>query len=482
MPRPRRFRAHLLTAAMIALIALGVSSPVSAHNSLVSSDPADGATLDVSPVQITWVFENPVPLETLTVTLVDPTGARSEITGSTHGPNGETEVVTPLPVLQPGANSLRWRLVSADGHPITGRVEVTITGSTATTAAAPPTTPTPASPAVTIPATTLPDTVTTPAAGDPASEAGDGAFTTPSALRWILRFASYLAIVAVVGILLVSGTVWGGAVTHPVTRRILGQSLVATAALGVVHLLVVASDISGDAPWSALGSIDAATTTYAGMAFALRVVLSLALWIVLFRYRIAHRDVYWTAVALPALGLLGTWAFAGHSRSMRWPATGVVTDVAHHAAAATWIAGLAIVAWIIIPGLAPDVRTPALQRFSRVAAASVAILAITGLVQTVRLTGNPARLLDGGHGRYLLVKLVALVVMLALANANRQRLSRRADDTGDPHEIGTLRRTVLGEFAIGLAIIAITAALVVSPPATSEGAGASDLPVVNYTM
>ena len=89
---------------------------------------------------------------------------------------------------------------------------------------------------------------------------------------------------------------------------------------------------------------------------------------------------------------------------------------------------------------------------------------------------------DRNNGRYLLVKLVALVVMLALANANRQRLSRRADDTGDPHEIGTLRRTVLGEFAIGLAIIAITAALVVSPPATSEGAGASDLPVVNYTM
>lgn len=463
---------------MIALTALLPSSPVSAHNSLVSSDPADGATLDTSPAAITWVFDNPVPLETLTVTLVDPTGARSEITGSAHGPNGETEVVTPLPPLQPGANSLRWRLVSADGHAITGRVEVTITDPPTTTLAASPTT----SPTVTTPPATVPESVITPA-GD-APDVGDGTFSTPSALRWMLRFASYLAIAAVVGILLVSGSVWGGAATHPIARRILEQSLLATAVLGLAQLLVVASDVSGDAPWSAVGSIDAATTTYAGMAFALRVVLALALWVVLFRYRIVHRDVYWTAVALPALGMLGTWAFAGHSRSMRWPATGVVTDVAHHAAAATWIAGLAIVAWIVIPGLSPEARTPALHRFSRVAATSVAVLAITGLVQTLRLTGNPANLLDGGHGRLLLVKLVALGIMLGLANANRQRLRRRADAAGHGPEVGALRRTVFAEFAIGIAIIAITAALVVSPPATSDAAPAptEDTAGVNYTM
>lgn len=464
---------------MIALTALLPSSPVSAHNSLVSSDPADGATLDVAPSQITWVFDNPVPLETLTVTLVDPAGARSEITGSAHGPNGETEVVTPLPPLQPGANSLRWRLVSADGHAITGRVEVTITTAPTTTVAATPTTSPTTSPTVTTPTTTVPESVITPA-----GDVGDGTFSTPSTLRWMLRFASYVAIAAVVGILLVSGTVWGGAATHPIARRILEQSLLATAVLGVAQLLVVASDVSGDAPWSALGSIDAATATYAGMAFALRIVLALALWVVLFRYRIVHRDVYWTAVALPALGMLGTWAFAGHSRSMRWPATGVVTDVAHHAAAATWIAGLAIVAWIVIPGLSPEARTPAIHRFSRVAATSVAVLAITGLVQTLRLTGNPTRLLDGGHGRLLLVKLVALGVMLGLANANRQRLRRRADAAGHGPEVGALRRTVLAEFAIGIAIIAITAALVVSPPATSDAAGAAagDSIGVNYTM
>lgn len=468
---------------MVALGALSPSEPASAHNSLVSSDPADGATLVAAPTQITWVFDNPVPLETLTVTLIDPTGARSEITGSTHGPNGDTEVVTPLPAIGPGPISLRWRLVSSDGHAITGRVDVTVAAPTATT---PTTAATPPAPAAD-PATTPTTPGATPSSEGVSLDVADGSFSTPSAVRWTLRFASYLAIVAIVGILLVSATVWSGAATHPVPRRILEQALIATSILGFVQLLVVASDVGGDAPWSALGSIDAATTTYAGMAFALRVVLAVALWLVLFRYRIVHRDVYWTAVTLPALGLLGTWAFAGHSRSMRWPAAGVVTDIAHHAAAATWIAGLAVVAWIVIPGLAHDARTPALRRFSRVAATSVAVLALTGLVQTLRLTGSPAGLIDTGHGRYLLVKLIALAAMLALANANRQRLHRqlRRDAGGDGHDVGVLRRTVLAEFGIGIAIIAITAALVVSPPATSDDppGDASGTPKpVNYTM
>ena len=64
------------------------------------------------------------------------------------------------------------------------------------------------------------------------------------------------------------------------------------------------------------------------MAFALRMTLASVMWIVLFRASIVHREVYWTAVSLPGLGLLGTWAFAGHARSMRWPAVGVITDVA----------------------------------------------------------------------------------------------------------------------------------------------------------
>ncbi len=449
-----------------------------AHNTLLSSDPADGAALSLASSQITWVFDNPVPLETMTVTLIDATGARSDLSGSTHGAAGDTEVITPLPTLQPGPVSLRWRLVGPDGHPITGRVDFTVTAPTPTTID---------SAATTVPnivATTPP---TTPAVVDESSlDQGDGTYSTSSFARWVLRYSSYLAIMAIVGILLTTAYVWAGAGAHPMLRRLLSRSLSATAALGFLQLLVVASDVSGKAPWSSFGSLDAALTTDAGMAFAIRIVLALSMWLVLFQAGIVHHDVYWTAVSLPGLGLLATWAFAGHSRSMRWPAVGVVTDVAHHAAAAAWIVGLAIAGWIVIPKSTPEVVVPVVRRFSQVAAISVATLVGTGIIQTLRLVGSPMDLLDANHGRYLAAKIVVLAAMLLIANANRQRVDRRLNDPATLHRhIGALRQAVVAEFAIGLLIVGITAAMVVSPPATNQsetGAPPAVYSTVYYMM
>lgn len=481
--RPRRLTLFALVLGSMVASVVGLSAGIaSAHNTLVSSDPTDGAQLSAAPTQITWTFDKAVPLETMTVTLIDPSGARSELSGSTHGAAGDAEVVTPLPTLGLGPVSLRWRLVGPDGHPITGRVDFTITAPAPTTpapiataapsiAVAPPT---PASIATTVPAiavapTTPPSTSMGEATATTSGDEGDGSSSTPTFIRWVLRYASYLSIMAVVGILLTTAYVWAGAGSHPVLRRILSHSLFATAALGFLQLLVVASDVSGKSPTSSFGSIDAAMTTDAGMAFAIRIILALAMWLLLFQYRIVHADIYWTAVSLPGLGLLATWAFAGHSRSMRWPAVGVASDVAHHAAAAAWIAGLAIVGWIVIPKTPADVLVRAVRRFSRVAAISVAVLVSTGLVQTVRLVGSPFDLLDASHGRFLAAKVVVLAAMLGIANANRQRVGHRLDDPdGIGRHTGALRRAVVSEFAIGLVIVGITAAMVVSPPSSSQ--------------
>jgi len=463
----RRFLLVVLAACTtVASLALPAGR-ASAHNTLLSSDPADGSSLIAAPTQITWRFDKPVPLETMTVTLVDSSAVRSELSGSTHGASGDTEVITPLPALQSGPVSVRWRLVGADGHPITGRVEFTLsieaTAATATTtpgvvAAIPQTTP-----SVTAPLTTP---VSTPS---DATSVDDGSYSTPSVVRWVLRYSSYLALMAIVGILLTTVYVWAGAGSHPLLRSILSRSLFATAALAFIQLLVIASDVSGKTPWASFGSIGAATTTDAGMAFAIRIVLALSMWVVVFQYRLVHAEVYWTAVSISGLGLLATWAFAGHSRSMRWPALGVVTDVAHHAAAAAWVAGLAIVGWIVIPKTAPDILVPAVRRFSRLAAVSVAVLVVTGLAQTLRLIGNPTNLLDTDHGKYLALKIVILAVMLAVANVNRRRVETRLDDAKTfGRHVGPLRQAIVAEFAIGLVIVAITAAMVVSPPATSQ--------------
>ena len=76
--------------------------------------------------------------------------------------------------------------------------------------------------------------------------------------------------------------------------------------------------------------------------------------------------------------------------------------------------------------------------------------------------------------------------MLLIANANRRRVDRRlADPMHLDRHIGTLRQAVVAEFAIGLVIVAITAAMVVSPPSTNQtgtGAPTETDSLLYYTM
>ncbi len=264
--------------------------------------------------------------------------------------------------------------------------------------------------------------------GDSSLDQGDGSYSTPTFVRWVLRYASYLAIMAIVGILLTTAYVWTGAGgspdpaahSQPLTVRHRRARVPATARGRIRHqrrgaMVIVRIDRRRHHHRRRDGVRDPHRPRGRDVAGAVP--------------RRHRRIATCTGPPshCPGSGLLATWAFAGHSRSMRWPAIGVATDVAHHAAAAAWIAGLAIVGWIVIPRTTPDVLVPAVRRFSRVAAISVAILVATGLVQTVRLVGSPMDLLDANHGRYLLAKVVVLAVMLGVANANRRRVDHRLD-------------------------------------------------------
>jgi copper transport protein len=434
---------------VITVVVLGLlAPPAAAHNSLVASNPADGAVLESAPREIVWTFAKSVPLDTLTVTLIDAAGVRTEIAGSVHDIANDAVVITPLPIIEAGPLSVRWRLVSADGHAVTGRVDLTV--------------------GVTV---TPPDgTLAMPDAPAGIAESADdpAPSSAPAWMRWTLRYVSYAAIMTVIGILLTAVTVWPDARHHPSLRRALSTGLVATGVLALAQLVVLASDIGETSWWASIGSVGSATTTQTGMALALRLVAAMAMWVTVTRAEIRHDDIYWTAITIPSTFLLGTWAFAGHASTMRWPVVGVVTDVMHHAAAAAWLGGLAIVAGLVMPRATPEAAALAVRRFSAVAAASVGVLMATGLVHTVRLVGGPGALLSADHGRYLAAKVAAVLVMVAIAALNRRRVGRYLGEPSRLREhLGPMRRAMLLEVAIGLVVLGITAAMVVSPPAVA---------------
>jgi copper resistance protein C len=100
-----------------AVSVLGASS-ASAHDRLVSSDPADGAELDA-------------PVDTLTLTFsaaIIPDGTQVRVTTSAAevdadvAVDGETVTATFDPPAEGGEHRVQWRAVSTDGHPIEGEL------------------------------------------------------------------------------------------------------------------------------------------------------------------------------------------------------------------------------------------------------------------------------------------------------------------------------------------------------------------------
>lgn len=457
-----------MTCALVVMLGVLAAAPQSAlaHNTLESTDPPDGAVLAVAPSQIVFDFSAAVPLDTSTVQVVDPTGTRTEASLS-HDPAGPDRLVAALGPLQPGAITVRWRLVGPDGHPLTGRVNFTITPR-----AAGPTTPAPTSTPPAVAAQPPPPSPPPSAPSEVTDEGGDTEFSVPSAQRWLLRYASYLAVMTVIGVVLTDRYVWPGASQRPVLRQAMQGALIAIAGLAAAQLLVLTSDIAGRSPWSSFGSLDAALGTGAGMAMAVRLLLAGGLWLLLFHTTTVDEEVRDSALALGGVAMLGTWAWAGHSATQRWPEIGFPFDVAHHAAAALWISALVIVGVIATARLDPDQLTSVVRRLSTTASISVAVIVVTGIVQSSRLVGNPAQLFDADHGKYLAIKLVAVGAMLIAASVNRRRVQAGLGHTSvvTSASVPQLRRTILVEFALGLVVIGVTSALVVSPPATAAAA------------
>ena len=100
---------------------IGLAGPAAAHNVLISSDPADGSTLQTAPTTVRLTFDQPVQDFEPVVTVIGPDGNRYESGAPVVDSTVVTAGVTPLSVA--GAYSIAYRVVSADGHPVEGEIK-----------------------------------------------------------------------------------------------------------------------------------------------------------------------------------------------------------------------------------------------------------------------------------------------------------------------------------------------------------------------
>lgn len=184
----------------------------------------------------------------------------------------------------------------------------------------------------------------------------------------------------------------------------------------------------------------------------------------------------WLNVVVVALtaGLTGSLAWAGHAVGAEG-IEGIVhpaADFVHLVAAAAWVGTLLPLALLLAAAshdaTSVTIARIATMRFSTIGVGSVALLLITGSINTWYLAGSIPALTETDYGRLLLLKIALFLVMVAVAAFNRLHLTPRlvqaADDSTTIDALRRLRRNASLEVAIGAIIIAVVAALGTNPP------------------
>ncbi|MFB8385962.1 copper resistance protein CopC [Microbacterium sp. NPDC055910] len=178
----------LFAVLLVAASAL-IASPAAAHDRLIGSDPAAGATVDESPAQLTLTFSGVISPDAGASEVQVTDAAGTQLAGDPVA--ADNTLTVPLVAQGEGAVTVLWKVVSSDGHPISGEYGFTVT------AAAPEPAPEPTETAETSPTTepSAPVETAEPAETEtPVTEApSDAADMTP----WII--AGIVVLLAVVG-------------------------------------------------------------------------------------------------------------------------------------------------------------------------------------------------------------------------------------------------------------------------------------------
>lgn len=285
-----------------------------------------------------------------------------------------------------------------------------------------------------------------------------------STLLVLCRFVHFAAVLLLFGAWVFRPLLLGREPVAALDRRLtrLGRWLAGIAlATGICWLLLITASMAG----SGAAALDPATLrlvlgkTFFGQVWTWHLLLNGAL-LVLLLTRLGERLAL--RLILAAL-LLATLAPVGHG-AMLDGLSGqllILNQIVHLGCVSLWLGGLLMLLMILRQ---PDSLPlgPLLQRFSGVGYGLVAGLSLSGLINVRVLTGQlwPTPLLSG-FALILLIKVLLVCGMFALALFNRLRI----EDC--QQRLGTLRRSVLLEWLLGIAAVAAVSLLGTLPPLTA---------------
>ena len=395
----------------MALFAAAAAAPAAwAHARVVSTTPRDGAVLASAPSQVTIRFDETVRVQGGTVVVANR-GKRSVVAREVRS-RGST-VVIPLRKLRDGDYTVRWRVLSDDGHIVGGVFAFAVGAGRASPTAA--------------------------------LSAGGTSLTRNVISRWFF----FTGLLVAVGVALFVPLAWRPAL------RTAGED----ADERVLWPLAFVGFFLAFLGASTLIPHHAASTTRFGLMYEIGGIVAIV-GATLSAIALVDRR-FGRGALLCALALLPVPSLAGHALDHgQWPRPlNVAADILHVGAAALWIGGLLALA-LGLPRAARRLSAEQRARFtaalvprlSAIALVSVAVIAATGLVRALSELSAVSQLWSSGYGRAITIKTGLLAALVVLGWINRARLMPRL-------RLTALRRNVAVELVLLAGIVTAVAFL-----------------------
>ena len=430
---------------LVGVLALGTTA-ASAHATLESSSPADGQSVPASPSEIRITFSEAVTTISGGLSVLDADGKTVDV-GNSEVVDGRTLVAPISETLSDGTYVTTYRVLSADGHPVSGSLLFGV-GEGALDRSAQP------------------------------SSNGDRLWEI---IGGISRFIMYLAALIAAGVAFFLAFIHDRAEDRwrivPFVR--IGSLLALLSATGIV--MSQAALLTGKGAGAVTDSNVLRDVLNQNLGWSLALLL-IGLAAVHLSTDIPKKVVSNSLALSGGLAVTVSFAVWGHATELSPKAISLAADAIHATAAALWLGGLVGLVMVLSLRTPDTVRATAgiISRFSLMAFWSVIALAIAGL--TLTITGSDASLnsiLTTTWGQLVLAKIGLTLIVVLIAAWNRRTLVPSlispTENTGElAVRWAALLRTIRAEAVLLVAVVALTAIVVNVPPARTAVVAKTD--------
>ncbi len=413
-------------------------------NTLASSSPTAGEVVTLAPTQLQLKFTLPVGGADIASQMGLSLACESKLTNL--GPpqlsaDGVTISAALTQVPQNGSCVVNWSL--PDGS--TGSFN--FTAQTQMTTTVPVTEP--GAPATTVPVDGAAAEIVAPRLGGPIG---------------LMKLIVFFAVSALFGGLMFIKLVWPEGVEYPVTEKYFRQiSIIAGVAIFVLIILMTARQ-SGGGVTSSISptSWGPLFESNEGRAVFLRLIvvggLGFYAWIT--ERVLEPTNVVPTTVLLALLMM----SYGFDRATGRAVVLGIVVAILHMAFTAMWVGSVSIIWRVILHGPGNSDLIDALRGWARLVNPLTIGIVLTGVFQVWRIDG--ISLINSGHGRLVLFKVLLVITMLIVSAAIRQFILRGMERAKSLNEkvVYRLKRPVGIELSLSIVVLAASSWLMAMRP------------------